>query len=160
MQFLKGIQGTARPGPGEPPQTLFAFYWHFVKQAKGWYIATFVASLLVALLDTVIPLFIGRLVALMESTDRMAALERELPLLAGMVALVLVVRPLVIMADMAIRWIVLIPGGTSQIRWQSHWHVVRQNWSFFQDDFAGRIVDTYTNILTCLLYTSDAADEL
>jgi ATP-binding cassette, subfamily B, multidrug efflux pump len=25
------------------------------------------------------------------------------------------------------------------IRWQSHWHVVRQSWAFFQNDFAGRI---------------------
>jgi ATP-binding cassette, subfamily B, multidrug efflux pump len=141
MQILKGIQGTATPGPGEPPQTLFAFYWHFVKQAKGWYIATFVASLLVALLDTVIPLFIGRLVSLMESTDRMAAIEREWPVLIGMIALVLVARPAVIMADMMIRWVVLIPGGTSQIRWQSHWHVIRQNWPFFQNDFAGRIAN-------------------
>ena len=141
MQFLKGIQGTAKPGPGEPPQTLWAFYWHFVKQAKGWYIATFVASMLVALLDTVIPLFIGRLVSLMESTDRMAAIEREWPVLIGMIALVLVVRPVVFMVDMAIRWVVLIPGGTSQIRWQSHWHVIRQSWPFFQNDFAGRIAN-------------------
>jgi ATP-binding cassette, subfamily B, multidrug efflux pump len=141
MQFLKGIQGTARPGPGQPPQDLFAFYWYFVRQAKGWYTAMFVASLIVALLDTVIPLFIGRLVSLMESTDRVAALEREWPILAGMVALVLLVRPAVLMADMAIRWVVLIPGGTSQIRWQSHWHVIRQSWPFFQNDFAGRIAN-------------------
>src|ERR1044071_1809537 len=93
MQFLKGIQGTAKPGPGQPPQGLFAFYWHFVQQAKGWYIATFVASMLVALLDTVIPLFIGRLVSLMETTDRMAAIEREWPVLMAMVALGLIVRP-------------------------------------------------------------------
>jgi ATP-binding cassette subfamily B multidrug efflux pump len=141
MQFLKGIQGTAQPGPGQPPQGLWAFYWHFVRQAKGWYAAMFVASLIVALLDTVIPLFIGRLVSLMETTDRMAALEREWPILAGMVALVLVVRPIVLMVDMAIRWVVLIPGGTSQIRWQSHWHVIRQSWPFFQNDFAGRIAN-------------------
>ena len=25
------------------------------------------------------------------------------------------------------------------IRWQSHWHVVRQSWPFFQNDFAGRL---------------------
>ena len=25
------------------------------------------------------------------------------------------------------------------MRWQSHWHVVRQSWTFFQNDFAGRI---------------------
>ncbi len=28
---------------------------------------------------------------------------------------------------------------TNLIRWQSHWHVVRQSWAFFQNDFAGRI---------------------
>ena len=30
---------------------------------------------------------------------------------------------------------------TSLIRWQSHWHVVRQSWPFFQNDFAGRIAN-------------------
>ncbi|HYZ41559.1 MAG TPA: ABC transporter ATP-binding protein, partial [Stellaceae bacterium] len=33
----------------------------------------------------------------------------------------------------------IIPGFSNLIRWQSHWHVVRQSWSFFQNDFAGRI---------------------
>ncbi len=27
------------------------------------------------------------------------------------------------------------------MRWQSHWHVVRQSWTFFQNDFAGRIAN-------------------
>ncbi len=30
---------------------------------------------------------------------------------------------------------------TNLIRWQSHWHVVRQSWTFFQNDFAGRIAN-------------------
>jgi hypothetical protein len=71
---------------------LVAFYWHFIRQTKGWYGAMFAASLLVALLDTVIPLFIGRLVSLMESADRAAALGAALPMLLGMVALVVVVN--------------------------------------------------------------------
>ena len=101
----------------------------------------FAASLAVAALDTVIPLFIGKLVSLMEATDRMAAVRGELPLLIGMVALVLLVRPLVLLADISIRHMVLIPGATSMIRWQSHWHVIRQSWPFFQNDFAGRIAN-------------------
>jgi ATP-binding cassette subfamily B multidrug efflux pump len=28
---------------------------------------------------------------------------------------------------------------SNRIRWQNHWHVSRQSWSFFQNDFAGRI---------------------
>ena len=35
----------------------------------------------------------------------------------------------------------VVPGVTSLIRWQSHWHVVRQSWPFFQNDFAGRIAN-------------------
>jgi len=135
------IRGTASPGPGAPPPGLVAFYWHFVRQTKGWYALLLVTSLAVALIDTVIPLFIGRLVALMGADDRASALAQNAPLLAGMVAAVLVVRPLVLLADIAIRHNVLIPGGTNLIRWQSHWHVVRQSWPFFQNDFAGRIAN-------------------
>ena len=135
------IRGTASPGPGAPPPGLLAFYWHFARQTKGWYALMFVTSLAVALIDTVIPVFIGKLVSLMESADRHAALAREWPLLAGMVGLVLIARPLVLLADVAIRHNALIPGTTSLIRWQSHWHVVRQSWPFFQNDFAGRIAN-------------------
>ena len=136
-----GITATANPSAGPPPEGLAAFYWHFIRQTKGWYTAMFAASLTVALLDTVIPLFIGRLVSLMESADRRAALAAELPLLLGMIALVLVVRPLAILTDISIRHNALVPGATSLIRWQSHWHVVRQSWPFFQNDFAGRIAN-------------------
>jgi ATP-binding cassette subfamily B multidrug efflux pump len=135
------IRGTASPGPGAPPRGLLAFYWHFVRQTKGWYALMFVTSLAVALIDTVIPVFIGRLVSLMEATDRQAALNEQWPLLVGMVLLVLLVRPLVLLVDVAIRHNAIIPGATSMIRWQSHWHVVRQSWPFFQNDFAGRIAN-------------------
>ena len=135
------IKGTASTGPGAPPPGLLAFYWHFVRQTRGWYALMFVTSLAVALIDTVIPVFIGKLVSMMEAADRQAALAREWPLLIGMVALVLIARPLVLFADVAIRHAGLIPGVTSLIRWQSHWHVVRQSWPFFQNDFAGRIAN-------------------
>ncbi len=135
------IRGTAATGPGAPPPGLIAFYWHFVQQTKGLYALMFVTSLAVALIDTVIPVFIGKLVSLMEADDRQAALAGQWPLLAGMITLVLLVRPLALLVDVAIRHNALIPGATSLIRWQSHWHVVRQSWPFFQNDFAGRIAN-------------------
>jgi ATP-binding cassette subfamily B multidrug efflux pump len=67
--------------------------------------------------------------------------QEQWPLLAAMVFLVLVARPLVAWVDISIRHMVLIPGATCLIRWQSHWHVVRQSWPFFQNDFAGRIAN-------------------
>jgi ATP-binding cassette subfamily B multidrug efflux pump len=135
------VRGTDGPGPGEPPPGLLAFYWHFVRQTRGWYAAMFATSLGVALVDTVIPVFIGQLVSLMEAVDRHAALAQRWPMLLGMVAVVVLLRPLVILADVAVRLNAVIPGTTSLIRWQSHWHVVRQSWSFFQNDFAGRVAN-------------------
>ena len=135
------VRGTATTGPSAPPQGLLAFYWHFVRQTKGWYAAMFVTSLVVALIDTLIPLFIGALVSLMQAADRKAALAAQAPLLTGMLVAVLIVRPLVLLVDVAIRQNALIPGVTSLIRWQSHWHVIRQGLPFFQNDFAGRIAN-------------------
>ena len=124
-----------------PPTGLWAFYWHFVRQSRALYGALFITGLGVALIDTVIPLFIGRLVRLMEAADRGAAVQQGLPMLLAMGALVLLGRPLMLLADSVVRNIVVVPGVTSMIRWQSHWHVVRQSWPFFQNDFAGRIAN-------------------
>src|SRR3954470_19522162 len=133
------IRGTASTGTGVPPTGLMAFYWHFVRQTKRWYAVVFATSLAVALIDMVIPVFIGRLVTLMEATDRQAALDENMLILVGMLALILIVRPAVLFADVAIRQNVLLPGVTTLVRWQSHWHVIRQSLPFFQNDFAGRI---------------------
>ncbi|MGZ8210630.1 MAG: hypothetical protein ACXWUH_08985, partial [Burkholderiales bacterium] len=107
------IRGTASVGPGVPPPGLVPFYWHFVKQTKGWYGVMFLTSLAVALIDTVIPLFMGRLVSLMEAQDRAAALAENAPMLAGMVVLILIVRPFVVLSDVAVRQNALLPGVTS-----------------------------------------------
>jgi ATP-binding cassette subfamily B multidrug efflux pump len=138
--FETRIRPTLVPGTSPPPG-LVAFYWHFVRQTRGLYAAMFATGLAVALIDTSIPVFIGRLVALMETNDRMAAFRHALPALIGMALLVVVGRPLALLADSLVRNNAVVPGVTSLIRWQSHWHVVRQSWPFFQNDFAGRIAN-------------------
>jgi len=138
--FESRIRPTTTPG-SPPPQGLLAFYWHFICQAKHLFGALFVTGLVVALIDTLIPLFIGRLVRLMEASDRAAALEASMPMLLAMGAAVLIGRPLALLLDSLVRNNAVVPGLTSLIRWQSHWHVVRQSWPFFQNDFAGRIAN-------------------
>ncbi len=53
----------------EPPSGLVAFYWHYARQAKGLFAALFVAGFAVALLDTLIPIFIGRVVTFVTSAE-------------------------------------------------------------------------------------------
>jgi ATP-binding cassette subfamily B multidrug efflux pump len=64
-----------------------------------------------------------------------------MPMLIAMALLILLGRPFALMLDSLVRNNAVVPGVTSLIRWQSHWHVVRQSWPFFQNDFAGRIAN-------------------
>ena len=139
--FESRIQATAVPPEGAPPPGLLAFYWHFIRQARELFMAMLLSCLLVALSDTVTPVLIGKLVTLMTATDRQAALGDAWPMLLAMIVFMLVVRPLVLLFDSLLRFNAVMPGLTSMVRWQNHWHVVRQSWPFFQDDFAGRIAN-------------------
>ena len=56
-----------------------------------------------------------------------------------MAALFLLFRPAAHFAQLIVANLMLVPGLTNLVRWQNHWHVVRQGWTFFQNDFAGRI---------------------
>lgn len=108
------------------------------------------ASLAVALLDMIVPLFIGRLVGIMTAPDPRAALHQGANVLLVLAALFLVARPLAILVDCLMRLNAVLPGVTTEIRWQNHWHVVRQSWTFFQNDFAGRIANRVMNTANSL----------
>jgi ATP-binding cassette subfamily B multidrug efflux pump len=138
--FESRVRPTELPR-GVPPPGLMAFYWHFIRQTRGLYVAMFATGLAVALVDTLIPVFIGKLVTLMQAEDRVAAFRGATPMLLGMAVFLLIGRPVTLLADSLVRNNAVLPGVTSLIRWQSHWHVVRQSWPFFQNDFAGRIAN-------------------
>ena len=138
--FEQRVRTTSIPAQ-EPPEGLLAFFWHFVRQTKGLYLAMFGTGLLIAVIDTLTPVFIGHLVRMMEATDRAQALRQNATLLLAMALVVLLGRPLAVMLDSMVRNNAVVPGVTTLIRWQSHWHVVRQSWPFFQNDFAGRIAN-------------------
>jgi len=140
FRFFEGLlEPTAIPPQGTPPAGLAAFYWHYARQARGLVAALFVAGFIVALIDTTIPVFVGRVITLVSNHDPGSLLRDSWPPLLGMAVVVLVARPLAMLLQNMITNQAIIPGLSNLIRWQSHWHVVRQSWSFFQNDFAGRI---------------------
>ena len=142
FQFFESrIQPTEFPPQDSPPNQLLAFYWHFIRQSKSLFLAMLVSCLLVALSDTVMPVLIGKLVGLMTAGDRESALREATPMLLWMLVFLLVLRPAALLLDSLLRFNAVMGAFTSMVRWQNHWHVVRQSWPFFQDDFAGRIAN-------------------
>src|ERR1700751_4141799 len=140
FRFFEGLlEPTAVPTGTTPPSGLGAFYWHYARQARHLVAALFVAGFIVAILDTTIPVFIGRVVTMVSAHAPGSLLQDNWPQLVGMALVLLVARPAALLLQNLITNQGIIPGFSNLIRWQSHWHVVRQSWSFFQNDFAGRI---------------------
>ncbi len=129
------------PPPFDGPRALTRFYGHFLRQTPGLIVALFAAGLVVALLDTMIPVFIGHVAALVATKTPAALLRDSGEELLAMAAVLLFVRPVAFLVQYLITNQAIAPGMTNLIRWQSHWHVVRQSWTFFQNDFAGRIAN-------------------
>jgi ATP-binding cassette, subfamily B, multidrug efflux pump len=137
--FEKLINPTAAPENPEPPARLIPFYWHFAQQAKGLFILLFVIELFIALTDSAVPWCIGKIVTLVSKIEPDRFLAETWPWLVAMTLLMLVARPAVTFARYLVTNQAMAGPFSNLIRWQSHWHVVRQSWAFFQNDFAGRI---------------------
>ena len=140
FRFFEEIIAPTAPGEVvQPPEGLLRFYWHFVRQAKALFGALFVAGLMVALLDASVPWFIGKLVRAITTTPRENFFALNGRFLIAMAVVVLGARPLAIALQNLVSNTGIVVSVTNLVRWQSHRHVVRQSWPFFQNDFAGRI---------------------
>ncbi len=140
FRLFESIVSPTADGPVvQPPGGLARFYWHFVGQARLLFAALFAAGLAVAMLDASVPWFIGRLVRAITTTPRETFLALNGTLLATMALVVLFARPAAIATQNLISNAGIVVNVTNMVRWQSHRHVVRQSWPFFQNDFAGRI---------------------
>ena len=139
--FERLLKTTVAPDGEAPPAGLAAFYWHFARQAKPLFAALFVAGFTVALLDTLVPIFVGRIVTLVTSADPQTLFAQHWHMLAAMALLLLFARPVALATQNLLANQAIAANMSNRIRWQNHWHVVRQSWAFFQNDFAGRIAN-------------------
>jgi ATP-binding cassette, subfamily B, multidrug efflux pump len=137
--FERSLKPTSVAGSSEPPAGLVAFYWHFARQAKPLFAGLFAIGFAVALIEVMIPVFIGKVVTLVTASKPDELLATAWPWLLGMAGVLLVLRPLASTCQHLLMNQAIAANVSNRIRWQNHWHVSRQSWAFFQNDFAGRI---------------------
>lgn len=129
----------APPPPSAPPASLLGFCRYFLAEHRTIFIWLFLCGFGVAFADALVAVFIGKMAAFVGQADRWAAWNERWPVLLALLVAIGLVRPLLIWLDFHLRNGFLIPGVTSRMRWISHWHVIRQSWSFFQGDSPGRL---------------------
>jgi ATP-binding cassette, subfamily B, multidrug efflux pump len=143
--FERWIDPFVRRSDYRPPAATLGFLTHYVRQAKGAFAAMLALGGLVALLEAALFYFVGQLVDVLDSAEPSAGWDGLIaahgPTLAFMLFVVVLARFLVVTLAALVEEQTVVPGFFNLVRWQAHAHVSRQDLSFFQNDFAGRIVN-------------------
>ncbi len=122
-----------------PPARLIDFYRYFLAPVKGTIVALLFISLLGAVTEMGLFVFLGWIVDQAATADRETFFQDNWPILAFMAVVILFLRPLNAILSRSFSQLGLMPALTFSVRWQSYRYVLRQSLSFFQNDFAGRV---------------------
>lgn len=131
-------------GEIQPPDTIWAFLWYYISQAKGPYLAVLLFTGLTSLFEALFFFYMGRLIDLLEGSDAQGGWAGLLAAHGTELSLMLVVVIVGRFAAPALQALVeeqtIGRGFNTMVRWQTYAYVSRQSIRFFNDDFAGRLV--------------------
>lgn len=140
--FETRIDPFARPGIVRPPETLWAFYWHFIEPVWPVFGALLVMGFLGSSIEVMLFAFIGELVDLMKASPSPETFVADHQgILLWMAFVALIARPIVSTVHDLVKNQMVATTFTNRIRWQTHSYVMRQSLGFFQNDFAGRVAN-------------------
>jgi ATP-binding cassette subfamily B multidrug efflux pump len=125
----------------EPPSGTWKFIAYFIGQFRTAYIFRTVFVAIGSVADAMMPIFVGLVVGMLATTPPGQIFALHWQTFLWMVAVIVVIRPLTFLLDTLVRNHSIVPNLVDIVRWQSHWHVIRQSWTYFQNDFAGRIAN-------------------
>ncbi|MBL8576762.1 MAG: ABC transporter ATP-binding protein [Mesorhizobium sp.] len=121
------------------PDTAWQFILYFASQARGPFLLLLLVGGLAGAIDAMLYWSVGWLIDLLDNSSPARLFADHWKELLGLLALLLVVRTGVMIASAIVEQQVIVPGFFSMVRWQSFRRVIEQPYSFYQNDFAGRI---------------------
>ena len=143
FKFFEGLVDPyiSYPQTDTPPRKLWPFLRDYVRPFQSVFAITGILSIIAAAADVGLIWYVGRLVDILANgapAEVWAAHGTEI-ILVGLAILIL--RPLVLGADVALLHNTILPNFGTMIRWRAHSHVIRQPVGWFESDFAGRIAN-------------------
>jgi len=149
--FETRIEAFPDETPVRPPDTLLAFYIHFIKPIWPAFAVLLVAGFAGALIEVALMAFVGNLVDLMKAAQSpQDFISEHGTMLLWMAFVAVVARPVVSTAHDLIKNQVIAGPVTTRVRWLTHRYVLRQSLGFFQNDFAGRVANKVMQAATAL----------
>ncbi len=124
-----------------PPRRLWPFLKQFIRPFRGVFAATAVLSVIAAFSDVALIWYVGRLVDLLSVNGPQVVWQTYGAEMLLVAVAVLVLRPLLLVGNVALLHNTILPNFGTMIRWRAHAHVIRQPVGWFESDFAGRIAN-------------------
>ncbi|WP_062203790.1 ABC transporter ATP-binding protein [Aureimonas sp. AU12] len=115
------------------------FIWHFARQARWPLIGLLVTGGLTGAVEAALYTGVGWIVDALSTSTPATLWAEHGAMLVALAALTLVVRTLVLFAASILEEQIVIPSFYNRIRWQAYRRLMDQSYTFFQNDFAGRI---------------------
>ena len=121
------------------PRDALQFILFFARQARGPFLLLLIVGGLSGAVDAALYWALGYLIDVLEASSPSTLLADHWPELLAFLVLVLVVRAGVMIANAVVEQQVVVPSFYQLVRWQAFRRVIEQPYSFYQNDFAGRI---------------------
>ena len=132
--------GVYRTGHLKPlPDRTNAFIWHFAMQAKGPLLGLLIIGGLTGGIEAVLFTGVGWLVDALGRSTPETLLVDHFWLIAGLLFVTLVGRAALLFASSVLEEQIISPSLYNRIRWQSYRRLMEQAYTFFQNDFGGRL---------------------
>ncbi|WGV15270.1 ABC transporter ATP-binding protein [Fuscovulum ytuae] len=144
--MFRFFEGLVDPyGPYEqtdtPPRRLWPFLKDYIRPFRGVFAITAILSVITAFADVALIWYVGRLVDLLAQNGPQQAWALNGTEMIAVALAVLILRPLLLVANVALLHNTILPNFGTMIRWRAHAHVIRQPVGWFESDFAGRIAN-------------------
>ncbi|EKE44641.1 ATPase [Oceaniovalibus guishaninsula JLT2003] len=145
-----------RPAPGPPPRTLSAFFRWALEGSWFWLAIAAAISALAGVAEVATALLLGAVVDSVAGIAPGDYFDANLPMLLGIAAFFLIVRPILFGSSAAANSLVVGPNVNPLVLSRLHRWTLGQSVTFFDDDFAGRIAQKQMQVSRAI---TDVASE-
>lgn len=125
--------------PSQPPTGVVAFCRYYIKGFEKILLLLGLLTGCLAVGEAYLFAILGQLVDWLAESDRATFLSEQWPKLLAMSVYILIVMPIVVFLHSALVHQGLMGNFPMVVRWRSHRYLLSQSFSFFQDEFSGRI---------------------
>jgi ATP-binding cassette, subfamily B, multidrug efflux pump len=125
--------------PTRPPETLFAFIYHYSRPVVGWLVVLTIMTAAIGVGEVMLFNFLGQIVDWLSKANRETFLQDESARLWVMALFTLIGLPLLVFVQSLVIHQVLLGNYPMIGRWQMHRYLLRQSMTFFANEFAGRV---------------------